>query len=84
MEVSRSEGEKIDTRDSEFRQLYSEADDTGREHIVTILLCTVKYGDAFTDEMQQHLDRGDRKGMIATLEKWKQRLDAETAQEKGA
>lgn len=73
-----------DARDRELKQLYSQADDTGREHISTILLCTVKYGAAFTDEMQPHLDRGDRKGMIATLEKWKQRLDADTAQEKGA
>lgn len=49
---------------------WENADTSGKQLIFNVIECAVAFGDPFYNEMQELLDKGDKDGMRAAIEKW--------------
>lgn len=49
---------------------WENADASGKQLIFNVIECAVAFGDPFYNEMQELLDKGDKDGMRAAIEKW--------------
>lgn len=55
----------------EMLQIWSEADENGKELIMDLLTVAVAIGEPFYNEMQTHLDRKDIDAMRACVARYK-------------
>lgn len=65
-------------QEREFIQLYRDADEAGKLHIMDLLCCFVYCGEEFMREIQEAQAQG-KEAMLATVAKWKATIPAEVA-----
>lgn len=65
-------------QEREFLQLYRDADEAGKLHIMDLLCCFVYCGEEFIQEIQAAKEQG-KEAMLACVAKWKATIPAEVA-----
>ena len=55
---------------NEFIKICMDADDRKLDLISDLIICVKDGGDAFWDEAQKSLQKEDKDGLMATIDKW--------------
>lgn len=62
------------TNETTLLEIFRETDDCGKDFIVKSLMCVVKFGDKFLDDIQEYVDRKDRNAIRSIVEIYTSRL----------
>ena len=60
-----------------FLEMIRIADESDKEFIFKSLLCAVKFGEEFFDDIKEHIKRKDRNAILSVVERYISRLERE-------